>query len=313
MNKSSEKIWFGSLCLFFTSLIFGIGFITQKIGGQFLGSYSFNCIRSFLGCLVLLPVIYLPRPQSTVQFPATKEDKKTLWMAGIACGAALFFACNLQQLGLSLGTSAGKGGFLTSCYIILVPLFGLFLHKKCPWHIWVCVVVTVLGLYFLCVNEDFSLVPSDLLLLLCSVCFAVQILTIDHYVAKVDPVRLSCIQFLVCGTLSAVPMIFAEMVGDPVAWGQAFTHWETWLAVLFAGIFCSGIAYTLQTVGQQSVPPTLASLLLSLESVFSVLGGIIFLQERMAEKEIFGCIIIFVAVVLAQLPIGEWLKKGIKK
>lgn len=297
-----------SLLLVLTALIWGIAFVAQSEGGDAVGSFSFNCIRSFVGAIVLYPVILvLDRLNLTSRRPKTKQDRMLLLKGGILCGLALFVATNLQQLGINMGTEVGKAGFLTACYILGVPLLGLFFKKKCGWNIWVGVVLALIGLYLLCFRGSLTIKLPDLLLILCAVCFSIQILFVDHYSPLVDGVRLSMMQFLVNGILSAIPMVFTEIGFTKVsasAWLQSLTTLQAWIPILYAGVLSCGVAYTLQIVGQDGLNPTLASLLMSLESVFSVLAGAVILHQYLDRQEIVGCILIFAAIILAQIPVG---------
>ena len=260
---------------------------------------------SHIGGLVLIPVIILSdRLHWTRKKPVSREDKRTLLTGGISCGIALSVASNLQQVGITMGTPVGKAGFLTACYMLLVPILGLFIGKKCGWNIWLGVGITAVGLYLLCIQGSFSVQLSDILLLLCALCFAVQILIVDQYADRVDGVRMSCIQFITSGIISAVPMLFVDMgLSAPgiSEWASAFADPYSWIPILYAGVLSCGVAYTLQIVGQRGMNPTVASLLMSLESVFSVLAGWVFLNQTLSVREIFGCLLIFGAVVLAQL------------
>lgn len=298
-----------SFLLILTAWIWGVSFVAQSTGGDAVGPYTFNCIRCVIGGGVLLPVIrFLDRLRLTKHKPSNRKDWHTLLAGGIACGVALSVASNLQQMGMYLGSSAGKAGFLTACYMVIVPVLGLFLHRKCGWNIWFGIVAAVIGLYLLCIHEDFSIRFSDLLLLLCAAAFAVHILIIDHFAALVDGVRMSCIQFFVCGMLSAIPMYVMDMghsLAGIRAWMPALMDASAWLPILYAGILSCGVGYTLQIIGQQGMNPTVASLLMSLESVFSVLAGWVLLGEALSGREIWGCVLIFGAVVLAQLPLPE--------
>ena len=308
-TQNNKLVRRNSILLVMTALIWGVAFVAQSSGGDAVGPYTFNCIRSFIGSLVLIPVIKLSdRMNWTRKKPESREDKRNLLISGIACGIVLAIASNLQQVGIWLGTPVGKAGFLTACYTILVPILGLFIGKKCGWNIWLGVVIAVVGLYLLCMQGSFSIEFSDLLLLLCALSFAIQILIIDHYVDVVDGVRMSCIQFLVCGIISAVPMIFVDMglsAAEVAKWAHALTDPYSWIPILYAGIMSCGIAYTFQIIGQRGMNPTVASLLMSLESVFSVLAGWVLLNQALSMREIFGCLLIFGAVVLAQLQFSK--------
>lgn len=295
-----------SILLIITALIWGIAFVAQSEGGSLIGPYSFNCIRQLMGSAVLVPVIMI--------FGRSKkeENKRELITGGVICGIIMFVATNLQQIGLHLGATAGKAGFLTACYILIVPVLGIFFRRKCGINVWIGVVLTLGGLYLLCINGAFRLQLCDALLMLCALCFAFHIMAVDRYSPLVSGVKLSCIQFLVSGILSAIPMYFVDMghsVSGIKQWAAAMTVLEAWIPLLYAGIMSCGVAYTLQIIGQAGINPTLASLLMSLESVFSALAGWIILGENMSGREIAGCILIFSAIVLAQIP----LKKSIKQ
>ena len=292
-----------SILLVLTAFIWGIAFVAQSEGGNAVGPFTFNGIRSLIGSIVLLPVIaLLDRMKLTSKKPVTKAEKKTLLIGGLSCGVLLFLASSAQQLGICLGTPAGKAGFLTACYILLVPVLGLFLKKKCGVRVWVGIAITLVGLYLLCMSETLRLQSSDLLLLACALLFAVHILVIDYFSPRVDGVRMSCIQFLVCGILSLIPMFFSEIHVGADVWLAKLTDPGAWLAILYAGVLSCGVAYTLQIVGQNGINPTVASMLLSLESVFSGLAGWIILKQSLGAKELLGCGLIFIAIILAQLP-----------
>lgn len=293
-----------SFLLVLAALLWGISFVSQSKGGDAIGPYSFNSIRSFLGSLVLVPaILVLDKFKLTKGKPKSKKDKKNLLIGGICCGIVLTLATNLQQLGITFGTPAGKAGFLTACYIIMVPILGIFLKKKCGINVWISVGITVIGLYLLCMTDSLKFQASDILVLICAVVFAVHILTVDHFSPLVDGVRLSCLQFLTCGIITAIPMIVKEII--PVgftAWVAPLATLDAWTPILYAGICSCGIAYTLQIIGQQDVNPTIASLLMSLESVFAVIAGALLLKEKLSPKELIGCLLIFIAITLAQIP-----------
>ena len=222
------------------------------------------------------------------------NNSRDLWLGGIACGVALFAASNFQQFGIQY-TTVGKAGFITACYIVIVPIIGLFLGKKCSPFIWAAVVMALVGLYLLCITDGFSIGLGDVLVLICAVLFSLHILVIDHFSPKADGVKLSCIQFLVCGILST---ILALVLEHP----QISSILTAWLPILYAGVMSCGVAYTLQIVGQKNVNPTVASLILSLESCISVLAGWVILGQKLSAKELIGCVIMFAAIILAQLP-----------
>ncbi len=292
--------------LVLTAMIWGVAFVAQTEGGDVVGPFTFNCTRSVLGSLVLLPVIRLLDSLGlSVKKPETREDRLSLLRGGICCGLCLAFASCFQQLGLYYGTAAGKAGFLTACYIVIVPVLGLFVKKKCGWNVWAAIVVAVVGLYLLCMNGSLSVQMSDMLVIVCSFLYSLHIITIDHFVVKNDPVRMSCIQFATAAVISFFPMVVTEihpLSGGFSAWLGAFASTGAWVSILYAGICSSGIAYTLQIVGQQNMNPTVASLIMSLESVFSVLAGWLILGQHLTARELLGCAVVFAAIVLAQLP-----------
>ena len=254
---SKNKTRLHSLLLVLTALIWGTAFTAQSAGGDLAGPYTFNCIRSLIGAVVLLPVIrWSDHLQLTKHRPVRREDWRTLLIGGTACGIALAAGSNLQQMGLYYGSSAGKAGFLTACYMLLVPVLGLFFHKKCSWNVWAGIVAAVIGLYLLCIRGDFRIQFSDFLLLLCALVFAIHILVIDYFAVQVDGVRMSCIQFLVCGLVSAIPMCFVDIrqayvSGGITVWADALMSLDAWIAILYAGVLSCGAGYTLQIIGQQ--------------------------------------------------------------
>ena len=290
--------------LVLTALIWGTGFVAQSAGGDAIGAFSFNSIRMLVGAAALLPVIkLLDKTGLNKKKPQTARGRKNTLIGGVCCGVILTVASNFQQQGITMGTSAGKAGFITACYIVFVPIIGILVGKKINIKIIAGVGLTVIGLYMLCMNGEAGIQKSDLIVLVCSVCYAVHIMVIDHFSPKADGVRMSCIQFLVCGLLTALPMIIFEIAPLGIGvWRSYFNSFEAWVSILYAGILSCGVAYTLQIVGQVGVEPTLASMLLSLESVFSVISGRILLHQYLGIKEIMGCALIFVAIILAQLP-----------
>lgn len=294
------------------AIIWGCAFVAQQTGGEAVGPYSFNCIRSIIGSIVLLPaIVCLDRMGLSGKKPVTAEQKKELWLGGLACGIFLFLASNMQQLGLYYGTGAGKAGFLTASYILLVPICGLFLHKTCGINVWIAVVMAMAGLYFLCITESLSVQKSDLYVLSCAVLFTGQILCVDHFSPKVDGVRLSCLEFLVTGVLGMIPMTIKEII--PVGFGTWLSNFQAEgaiIALLYAGVLSCGVAYTCQIIGQNGLNPAIASIVMSLESVFSVIAGAIILGERMNGREILGCVILFASILIAQMPMPNFFKEN---
>lgn len=285
-----------TILLFLTAFIWGTAFVAQSVGTDYVGPFTFNCARSLVGGVVLIPCIWLlGRAASSEKRESQKpEDKRRLLTGGILCGILLCLASNFQQMGIAY-TTVGKAGFITAFYIIIVPILGLFLKKKCAPTVWVGVVLALAGLYFLCITEEFSVGKGDALVFICALLFSLHILVIDHYTELVDGVKMSCIQFFVCGILSGIPMLLFEnpRISDILA---------AWQPILYAGVLSCGVAYTLQIVGQKGINPTVASLILSLESVISVLAGLVVLQQRLSGREVAGCILMFGAIILAQLP-----------
>lgn len=302
MKKSKNFIF-----LFLTAIIWGIAFVSQSSGGAIMGPFTFNGVRSLMGSLVLIPVIMVLDRKGNKNKPVTEKQWRTLLTAGISCGIALCIASNLQQVGINLGTQAGKAGFITSCYILIVPIFSLFLGKRVKINVWISVLLALAGLYLLCINEGFYIQQSDMLVLICAVCFSFQILIVDRYVEMVDGVRLSCLQFLITGIITMILAVIFEIpkAGGITGWLNYFTTLDAWIPLLYSGVMSCGVAYTFQIIGQKGTDPTIASLIMSLESVFSVLAGAVILKEYLSVKEITGCVILFVAIVLSQIKLKK--------
>lgn len=287
-----------SLLLFLAAVIWGVAFVAQSAGMDYVGGYTFNCVRSLIGSAVLLPLVLIRRSRTKEKGLSGQESflkrNRTLLTGGLCCGVALCVASNLQQQGIRF-TTVGKAGFITALYIVLVPILGLFFHKRVGKLVWAGLVLAVSGLYFLCISGSFSIGLGDGLVLLCAMTFSVHILVVDHFAPLVDGVALSCIQFFVSGVLSAIPMLLFETVTWEGLWAAA-------VPILYAGVMSCGVAYTLQILGQKNMNPTVASMILSLESVVSVLAGLVILDQKLSGRELFGCLLMFVAVVLSQLP-----------
>lgn len=289
-----------SLILLLTAAIWGVAFVAQSVGMDYVGPFTFNCVRSLLGALVLLPcTAVLKRINPSENSGKMTEDekkaqRKILFTGGICCGIALFAASCFQQVGI-MYTTVGKAGFITAFYIIIVPVLGLFFHKKCGLNVWIGVVLALAGLYFLCITENLSIGKGDILVFISAILFSVHILVIDHFSPLVDGVKMSCIQFFVSGLMCAVLMFLLE---KPQI-GQLLQAWQP---ILYAGVMSCGVAYTLQIVGQKGMNPTVASLILSLESVISVLAGAVLLHQILSPRETLGCVLMFAAILLAQFP-----------
>ncbi len=307
----------GSLVLLLVAFLWGISFIFQSMASKYMDAYTILYLRSIVGALTILPfmLFFLKKDKKN----NIKYKKKDLIIAPLLCGIALCLASLFQQMGLET-VSAGKTGFLTSLYIILVPIFGLFLHKKCGLNVYISIFIALVGLLLLSFdfNSGFSFSSGDLLILVGTLFFAIQILLVDHYSSKINVYYLSFGQLIVQGIISFIIRLILGF--DP----QAFINMinlESIIAILFIGIVSSGIAYTLQMVGQKmGVNPTVASLILSLESVFSAISAVIIYQfykfsdvdQNMSIEEIFGSIIMFIAVIFSQLP-SSWFKFKRKK
>lgn len=292
----------GSIMLTVCAIIWGSSFVAQTTGAEYVGPFTFISLRSLLGSAFLVPVIIfmntLNKKKTPFENNAPSESKKGkgfFLLGGTVCGICLCVASVLQQMGIDKGTSPGKAGFITALYILLVPIFSIFLKKKIRPLIWICVALSIAGLYLLCVTDN-SVQSSDFYVLACAVCYAVHILVIDYVSPHVDGVKLSCMQFFVCGVIAAVPMLLSEELSFELLKGAA-------LSIAYSGIMSSGVAYTLQILGQQKMnQPTVASMLMSLESVFAVLTGMLVLSQIPTLKEAAGCVLMFGAIILAQLP-----------
>ena len=282
------------------AFIWGTAFVAQDMCADAIGAFTFNATRYFVAVLALLVVILISDGVKKDKPVLTAEEKKAanknLWIGGLCCGAALAIASNFQQAGLVAGTDAGKAGFITALYVVLVPVFGLFFKRKVSLPTWIAVILSVIALYLLCIKGSFRLAAGDLLVLVCAVCFAVHILVIDHFGATCDGVKLSCVQFLFAALWSGVCIPFFEHVDAAALLSCA-------LPLLYVGVFSCGVGYTLQILAQKDSNPTVVTILLSLESVFAVIAGAIILHQSMTPREYLGCVLMFLAVILAQVPL----------
>ena len=287
-----------SCLLFLTACIWGSSFVAQSVGMDYIGPYTFNCLRFLIGSLVLLPVIFFSRHRKKDQKDRSKDrtlQKKEMLCGGIVCGVVLCIASTLQQIGI-IYTTAGKAGFLTAMYIVLVPVLGLFLTRKAGLQLWISVGLALLRLYLLCMKGAFSLNGGDVLLILCAVGFSVHIMVVDYFSPKLDGMILSCIQFLVAGLISGIGMLLSEQFD----WHMVLLAAKP---ILYSGVLSCGVGYTLQVIAQKGLNPTVASLLMSLESVVSVIAGFLVLHEVLSGRELLGCVFMFAAVILAQIPV----------
>lgn len=319
------------ILLLITAIVWGFGFVAQSSGSETIGAFTFTCIRSLLGAAVLVPFI-LVREKSRrrqTQKPSTLSDKRSgntlndtykeqdgnekavteykqdcsirhLVFASVCCGTVLAIAQNLQQVGIHY-TTVGKAGFITAMYIVMVPILGVFLKKKIGFFVWIGVLFAVAGLYLLNMTgageglAGFSIGTGEIAVLLCALFFAIQIILVDHFLPTVDEVKLAALQFLTCGIVSGIALFVVERP----SLAQIL---QAWLPILYAGVCSTGIGYTLQIIGQKGLSPTVSSLVMSMESVFAVVGGFLLLHERLTLVELIGCGLMMIAIVLAQLP-----------
>ena len=282
--------------LLLTAFIWGVAFVAQSVGMDYIGPFTFNCVRSIIGGLVLIPLVMILGKKNRADQTAkeAKEYKKNTVTGGICCGICLCVASCFQQFGI-MHTTVGKAGFITALYIIIVPILGIFLKKRVAPIVWVSSIIAVIGFYMLSISGQVSISKGDVLVLICAVLFSVHILVIDYFSPKGDGVTISCIQFITCGIVCGILMFLFE---NP----QIKDILEAYLPILYAGVMSCGVAYTLQIIGQKNIDPTIASLIMSLESVFSALAGWMLLGQGLSKKEIIGCSLVFVAVLLAQMP-----------
>lgn len=290
-----------AIMLMIAALIWGVAFVAQSVGMEHVGPFTFNGVRCLVGAVALLPVIFFFDRKKKKEKTGQEEKKergigtkKDLVMGGLLCGGFLFLASSLQQIGIQY-TTTGKAGFVTAFYIVIVPVLGIFLHKKISGNVWIAVALALVGLYFLCMTESFTIGKGDIYIFACAFVFSIQILMVDRFAPKVDGVKLSCLEFLVSGLLSLFFMFGLER---PTLSGILAAG----IPILYAGVLSCGVAYTFQILGQRDSNPAIASLIMSLESTFSVLAGWLLLHETLSTREAIGCIFMFVAILLAQLP-----------
>lgn len=294
----------GSLLLSLATVIWGSAFVSQSVAMEYMGPFSFQAIRSFLAVIGLLPVIWMfdRFKKYGGTFVENWKDRK-LWKAGILCGIPLFLACNLQQVGL-VDVDPGKSAFLTAMYIVIVPIIGIFRKKPLSPAIPFSVALAVFGLYALTGMSGGGITLGDVLLLGCALMFALQITFVDVFASDVDPLRLNTIQALVCAVLSGVVAQFTE---SPTWYGIS----QSWLPLAHTGFLSMGAAYSLQIIGQKHLEPSTASLIMSMESVFALLFGWLFLEQVLTFWESVGCVCIFAAVILSQIPIKAKKKSSV--
>lgn len=298
-NKLIKKQRLANMALLLAAFIWGTAFVAQSVGMDYVGPFTFLWVRSFVGALALLPVILvrsISEKKIGVKEGNLPNNRKTLIMGGLWCGLALCIASNLQQVGIQY-TSVGNAGFITSMYMLIVPVFSIFLGKKVKKKIWCCIVVAAIGMYLLSISEEFSVSKGDIIMAGCAVFYALQIMIVDYYAPKTDGVKLSCLQFVVTGIIT---MFMALVFEEP----NLQNILKAAVPILYAGVFSSGVAFTLQIVAQKYAEPTIATLFMSMESVFSMLGGIVVLNQIPTKREALGCLLVFMAVLASQIDIN---------
>lgn len=303
---AKTKSVLASLIMVAIAMIWGGSFVAQSKGGEIAGPFGFGFVRFMIAGLAVLPVIFVKDKKENKPKMA-KDDKTNLLKGGVICGVFLAGTSAFQQLGMFYGTVPGKAGFLTSCYIVFVPIISLVLFKKkSDWNVWLAVVISLVGLYLLCLKEGFSAQLSDGIVLMCSVMIASRILAVDRYKDKVDIIKLACVQFFSASIiLGVLACIFEIPKLGLVGWWNTINCKEVWTSLMYAGLLAGAMAFTLQNLVQKYIKPTIASLLMSLESVFSVLAGWIVLGDMLGARELVGCAVIFVALVIAELKFNK--------
>lgn len=290
--------------LLLTAAIWGFSFVAQRVGSEHLGAFTFNGIRFAIGSISLIPLIlFLNRKKvnnNQGEVNSTKADRKDTFKAGIIAGTVLFVAATLQQIGMA-STTAGKGGFITGIYMVIVPVLGLFLKQKTNKNTWIGIGLAIIGLYLLTITDGLSIGKGDFLVLMSSFLWATHILIIDNFTKKIDPLKLSSIQFATCSILSLIIAFGFETITAAGIEGAL-------MAILYGGLLSVGVAYTLQVVAQKDAKPTHAAILLSMESVFGVIGGALFLGESLNGRGLIGCVLIFIAIIISQIKPADELK-----
>jgi drug/metabolite transporter (DMT)-like permease len=300
MNKKIKSTIF----LMLTAIIWGTAFVAQREGMSSIGPFMFSSLRMYLGTLTLIPIIYITLYRSKLSksyVPESAETQKSgnrlLIQGGLWCGLIIFFAANFQQVGL-VSISAGKTAFITTLYILLVPIIGIFLKRKLHWNIWAGVIIGTIGLYFLCITTSLSIAFGDLVVLIGAFFWALHILFMDYYAPKVMVSKLVAIQFFVSGSLSLIVSFFKEPI---ILTGLI----DAMPSIVYTGIMSSGLAFMFQGLGQKDANPTTASIILSLEALFGAVAGYLFLSESFTQREFLGCVLMFAAVIMSQLPIKK--------
>jgi len=299
-----QKTMKSNLLLALAAFIWGAAFVAQSVGMDYVKPFTFSAVRFMIGGFVLIPCIFLLKRlngshenSQAADLSKQREERKTGLFGGICCGIVLFVASSFQQFGVAY-TTVGKAGFITALYIVIVPVLGLFLKKRVGWTVWLSVAIATVGMYLLCITEGLNIGKGDLYVFVCAFCFSFHILTIDYFSPKADGVLISCVQFFTAGVLALIAALLFEKP-------QVSSILAAWAPILYAGVMSCGVGYTLQVVGQKDTNPVIASLILSLESVFSLISGWVILGQKLTPKELFGCVLVFAAILLAQVPAGE--------
>lgn len=302
-----KKTFKSDLCLIGAALVWGFAFVAQRDSMDTIGPFLYSAIRMFLGSAALVPVFLITDKikNENRETPETalekQQSKKALIKGGLAAGVVIFFAANMQQVGL-VSTDAGKTAFITALYILLVPIMSIFMKHRANLNNWIGAVIGAAGLYFLCVTAQFTVAAGDIIVFIGAFGWAAHILIVDHFAPKVNAAKLTCLQFIVAGFISLIVSFIVEDNTFAAAVSCA-------PSLLYTGIMSCGVGFTLQVVGQKNANPTAASILLSMESVFGALAGFIFLNETMTGRELTGCILMLAAVIIAQLPVKKLNKK----
>ena len=282
-----------NLLLVLTAFIWGVAFVAQDVAADAVPPLTFNGLRMSLAALAMLPTVFFTGRRTQTKMDA--PERRQLWLGGACCGVMLALGSAFQQLGITLGTGAGKAGFITALYIVLVPLLGIFWGRRIGKMVWIAVALSVTGLYFLCIHGSFSIDPGDGMLILCALSYSGHILVVDYFSRRTDCVKMSCIQFAVCAFIC---LLGAAALEQP-SWDGVV---NSAIPILYAGVLSGAVGYTLQILAQRDAEPTIASLLMSLESVFAVLAGWILLGDALNLRELTGCALMMGGIVLAQLP-----------
>lgn len=286
--------------LFLAAFVWGVAFVSQSKGMEYMKPFTFTASRNILAVIALMPIILYRRKKDNNKIISWR----TTIIAGILCGIALTAGSLFQQYGI-VTTSVGKAGFITTLYIIFTPILSIFIGKKAPFIVWISAVIAAIGMYLLCMNESFTISKGDIMVFLCAIAFSIHILTVDYFSPKTDGIIISAIQFFVCFVICAVlSIIFDKPSIEQIKMGI--------VPILYAGFISSGVGYTLQIVGQKGVSPTTAAIILSLESVIAAIAGVtayrfgfLATDQSLSSRQILGCVIVFTAVILVQLPIGK--------